>query len=111
MYNEATFVGNLTKDIEFTKTEGGVSIAKAGVATNDRYKTKSGETKDEVCFMDFEMFGGLADVANQYLKKGSRVLLVGAIIYKQWEKDGQKHSKHILRVETMKMLDNKPDEN
>lgn len=111
MYNKATFVGHLTRDIETIKTEGGVSISKSTVATNEKYKTKAGEVKEDVCFMDFEIFAGLADVAQKYLKKGSNVLLVGKIVQNNWvDENGTKKSKHILRVEDMKMLDKKPDD-
>jgi len=46
---------------------------------------------------------------NQYLRKGSKVLIVGRLKLEQWEKDGQKRSKHSVIVETMKMLDSKSD--
>jgi len=54
------------------------------------------------------MFGRSAEIANQYLKKGSKVLLEGRLIFEQWTaKDGTKRNRHSLRVETMKMLANK----
>lgn len=111
MYNTATFVGHLTRDIETIKTEGGTLISKSAVATNEKYKTKAGEVKEDVCYMDFEIFAGLADVAQKYLKKGSNVLLVGKIVQNNWvDENNVKKSKHVLRVEDMKMLDKKPDD-
>lgn len=110
MYSKTIMVGNLTRDIELIYTQGGAAIAKSAIATSFKYKTQAGEQKDEVCFMDFNIFGKTAEIANQYLKKGSKVLLEGRIVFEQWTaQDGTNRSKHALRVETMKMLDSKPE--
>ena len=62
-------------------------------------------------FFRFQYFGRSAEVANQYLKKGSKVLLEGRLVFEQWTaQDGSTRSRHSLRVDTMKMLDNKPQE-
>jgi single-strand DNA-binding protein len=69
---------------------------------------QTGEQKEEVCFLEFNMFGRSAEVANQYLKKGSKVLLEGRLVLEQWTaQDGSSRSRHSLRVEEMKMLDSK----
>jgi len=110
MYNELTVLGNLTRDIELRYTPNGSALAKGAIATSHKYKTQSGEQKEEVCFLDFSIFGKSAEVANQYLKKGSKVLLVGRLVFEQWTtQSGENRSKHSLRVDTMKMLDNKQD--
>ena len=94
-------IGNLTKDIEIIDT-GTTKIAKSTVATSYKYKDK-----EEVCFLDFTSFGRSAEVMNQFLKKGSKVLLEGRLVLDQWEaQDGTKKSKHSLRVDNMKMLGN-----
>jgi len=57
------------------------------------------------------MLGRQAEIANQYLRKGSKVLLEGRLVFEQWnDKDGNSRSKHSLRVEDMKMLDSKNNE-
>jgi len=101
-------IGNLTKEIEMIDA-GNIKIAKSSIASSYKYKTSSGEQKEEVCFLDFTIFGNLSNVANMYLKKGSRVLLEGRLVFEQWSaQDGTNRSKHSLRVDTMKMLgDNK----
>ena len=110
MYNKVIQVGNLTRDITLTYTPSGVAIAKSAIATSHKYKSTTGEQKEEVCFLDFNIFGRSAEVANQYLKKGSKVLLEGRLIFEQWTaQDGSTRSKHSLTVETMKMLDVKND--
>ena len=110
MYNKVIMVGNLTRDIELRYMPNGAALAKGALATSHKYKTQTGEQKDEVCFLDFNMFGRSAEVANQYLKKGSKVLLEGRLVFEQWTaQDGTNRSKHALRVDTMKMLDSKAD--
>ncbi|MGB1227615.1 MAG: single-stranded DNA-binding protein, partial [Poseidonibacter sp.] len=106
MYNKVIMVGNLTRDIELRYLPSGAAIAKSAVATSFKYKSAAGEQKDEVCFLDFNMFGRSAEVANQYLRKGSKVLLEGRLVFEQWTaQDGTNRNRHSLRVETMKMLD------
>jgi len=110
MYNKLVVIGNLTRDIELRYMPNGSALAKSAIATSHKYKTQTGEQKDEVCFLDFNMFGRSAEVANQYLKKGSKVLLEGRLVFEQWTaQDGTNRSKHALRVDTMKMLDSKSD--
>ena len=108
MYNKVVLVGNLTKDIELKYLPSGSIVATSSVATSHKYKSASGEQKDEVCFLDFTIFGKTGEVANQYLKKGSKVLLEGRLKFEQWTaQDGSNRSRHILSVDTMKMLDSK----
>jgi single-strand DNA-binding protein len=110
MYNKVVMVGNLTRDIELKYLPSGSALAKSAIATSYRYKTSAGEQKDEVCFLDFNMFGRSAEVANQYLRKGSKVLLEGRLVLEQWTaQDGTNRSKHSIRVDTMKMLDSKKE--
>ena len=108
MFNTVIMVGNLTRDIDLRYMSNGTAIAKSAVATSHKYKSANGEQKDEVCFLDFNIFGRSAEIANQYLKKGSKVLLEGRLIFEQWTaQDGSTRSKHSLRVESMKMMDSK----
>jgi len=112
MYNKVVMIGNLTRDIELRYLPSGSAVAKGAIATSYKYKTQTGEQKDEVCFLDFNIFGRSAEIANQYLKKGSKVLLEGRLVLEQWTgTDGQNRTKHSLRVDTMKMLDLKPVNN
>lgn len=110
MYNKVMMVGNLTRDIELRYLPSGSAVAKSAIATSYKYKSSTGEQKDEVCFLDFNIFGRSAEVANQYLRKGSKVLLEGRLVFEQWTaQDGTTRSRHSLRVDTMKMLDTKVD--
>ena len=105
MFNKVIMVGNLTRNIELKYLPTGSAIAKSAIATSYKYKSTISEQKDEVCFLDFNIFGRSAEIANQYLKKGSKVLLEGRLIYEQWtDSSGGTRGKHFLRVDAMKML-------
>ncbi len=109
MYNKVILVGNLTRDIELRYSQGGMGIAKTAIATSRKF-TSNGEKKEEVCFVDITFFGRSAEVANQYLRKGSKILVEGRLNFEQWvDQNGQKRSKHSVTVETMQMLDSRSD--
>jgi single-strand DNA-binding protein len=109
MYNKVILVGNLTRDIELRYSQAGMGIAKTAIATSRKFTT-NGEKKEEVCFVDITFFGRSAEVANQYLRKGSKILVEGRLNFEQWvDQNGQKRSKHSVTVETMQMLDSKGD--
>lgn len=110
MFNQMQLIGNLTKDNDLKYLPSGSAVYKNSVATSHKWKDQSGQMKDETMFMDIVMFSRSAEVANQYLKKGSKVFLQGRVVLENLiAQDGTKRSKHILRVETMKMLDSKGD--
>jgi len=109
MFNKIILVGNLTRDIELRYSQGGMGIAKTAIATSRKF-TSNGEKKEEVCFVDITFFGRSAEVANQYLRKGSKILVEGRLNFEQWvDQNGGKRSKHSVTVETMQMLDSKGD--
>jgi len=109
MYNKVILVGNLTRDVELKYTPSGTAIAKFGLATNRTYKdTMSGENKQEVMFIDITVFGRSAEVANQYLSKGKKVLIEGRLVLDQWvDATGQKRSKHSIVAEKVQFMDSK----
>lgn len=108
MFNQMQVIGNLTKDNDLKYLPSGSAVYKNSVATSHKWKDQSGQTKDETMFMDIVMFARSAEIANQYLRKGSKVFLIGRVVLENWvASDGTKRSKHILRVDTMKMLDSK----
>ena len=108
MYNKVILVGNLTRNIEVRHSQAGLAIANTAIATSRKFKDQSGEQKEEVCFTDITFFGRSAEVANQYLHKGSKILVEGRLVFDQWtDQNGQKRSKHSVAVESMQMLDSK----
>jgi len=109
MYNKVILVGNLTRDVEIRYTQSGSALAKVGIATSRKFKV-NGEQREEVMFIDLTFFGRTAEVANQYLRKGSKVLVEGRLILEQWvAQDGTKRSRHSVTVESMQMLDSRAD--
>lgn len=108
MFNKIILVGNLTRDIELKYSGNGTAIANTAIATSRKF-TVNGEKKEETCFVDITFFGRSGEVANQYLRKGSKILVEGRLSFEQWvdKQSGQKRSKHNVIVETMQMLDTK----
>ena len=109
MYNRVILVGNLTRGVGLKYTPNGMAIAKFGLATNRSYKDNTtGELKQEVMFIDITVFGRSAEVANQYLKKGKKVLVEGRLVLDQWvDSSGQKRSKHSIVADKIQFMDPK----
>ena len=109
MFNKVILVGNLTRDIELRYSQNGSAIAKSAIATSRKF-TVNGEKREEVCFIDITFFGRSGEIANQYLRKGSKILVEGRLTFEQWvDQNGGKRSKHSVTVESMQMLDSKSD--
>ena len=113
MYNRVILVGHLTRDVELKYTPNGTAIGQFGIATNRNYKdTSTGENKQEVMFIDVKVFGKSAETANQYLHKGSKVLIEGRLAFNQWvSQSGQKMSKHTVIAEKIQFMDSKNQNN
>jgi len=109
MYNKVILIGNLTRDVELRYTPSGTAVAKFGLATNRTYNdTVTKEKKQEVMFIDITLFGRSAETANQWLKKGKKVLIEGRLVLDQWtDNTGQKRSKHSVVAEKMQFMDSK----
>ncbi|MBC20616.1 MAG: single-stranded DNA-binding protein [Planctomycetaceae bacterium] len=103
-YNRVILVGNLTRDPELRYISSGTAVTEIGLAVNDRRKNQSGEWVDETQFIDITLWARTAEVASEYLSKGSSVLIEGRLKLDRWEKDGQKQSKLRVVGEKMQML-------
>ena len=108
-FNKVILVGNLTRDIEIRQIGGGSSVCDLGLAVNDRKKTQSGEWVDETTFVDVTLWNKTAEIAVQYLGKGSPVLIEGKLKLESWETDGQKRTKLKVVGERMQMLGGKKE--
>ena len=102
-FNRVILVGNLTRDVEIRYTPSQLAVTEIGLAVNDRVK-KQGEWVDEATFVDITLFGRTAEVAGEYLSKGSPVLIEGRLKLDQWEQEGQKRYKLKVVGEKMQML-------
>ena len=91
-FNKVILAGNLTRDPEMRYTPKGVAIATFTLAVNRRWKSETGETKEEVSFIDVDSFGRQAEVVAQYVKKGQPFLVEGRLKQDTWE-DKNTHQK------------------
>jgi len=103
-FNRVILVGNLTRDPNVRYTPSGTAVCEIGLAVNERRKNQSGEWVDEVVYVDVTLWGRTAEVAGEYLTKGSPLLIEGRLRMDTWEKDGEKRSKLRVVAERMQML-------
>src|SRR5688500_8346839 len=110
-YNKVILVGNLTRDPQMKYLPSQMAVVDFGLAVNLRDKTKSGEDREEVCFIDCSAFGRGAEVINQYCQKGRPLLVEGRLKYDTWEdkQGGGKRSKHSVVVEDFQLLGGRGD--
>lgn len=103
-FNKVLLMGNLTRDPELRHTQGGMALAKFGMAINRKW-TQNGEQKEDTCFVDLTAWGKQAELLNQYVKKGSPLFVEGRLQYSTWEsQDGGKRNKLEVVVENFQFV-------
>jgi len=102
-------VYRLSADVELKYLPSGSAVAKLQLVNSTKFKSASGEQKEESCFICGSIFGKMAEVANQYLNKGSKIFINAELKQETWEKDGAKQSRHTLKIDSFEMLDSKTD--
>lgn len=109
--NKVIIVGNLGKDPEVRSFPNGDSVANVSIATTDRWKDKTtGEMKEATEWHRINFSGRLAEIAGQYLKKGSAVYVEGSLRTRKWtDKDGMEKSTTEIRADSLQMLGGKSD--
>ena len=109
-FNKVVLVGNLTRDPELRYTPKGTAIAKIGLAVNRVWTNEAGEKKEEVTFVDVDVFGRTAENVGQYMRKGRPILIEGRLKLDQWDdkQTGQKKSKLGVVAETVQFLGSAP---
>ena len=108
--NSVQLLGNLGRDPE-VKQVGDNKVASFSVAINENYKDKSGTLIERTEWLNVVAWGKLADIAEKYLKKGSKVLVEGKIQTRSWDKDGEKRYSTEVVARNFIMLDAKPTNN
>ncbi|MCX5709503.1 MAG: single-stranded DNA-binding protein [Candidatus Omnitrophica bacterium] len=104
-FNKVLLMGNLTKDPELRYTPQGMAVVNLRMAVNRRYKSKTGELKEEVCFITAVAWNKQAETCNQYLHKGSPLFVEGRLQSRSWEDNaGQKRSVIEVRAERVQFL-------
>ena len=96
--------GALTRDVEMRYMDNGTAISKTALASSREF-SKNGRESSEVCFIDLVFFGVSAEVAHQYLKKGSNVIITGQLMFSQWtDQAGVKRNSHNIKVKEMEIV-------
>jgi single-strand DNA-binding protein len=105
-FNKVILIGNLTRDPELRYTPKGMAIAKIGLAVNRTWRNEAGETKEEVTFVDVDVFGRTAENVGQYMRKGRPIMIEGRLRLDQWDdkQTGQKRSRLGVVAETVQFL-------
>jgi single-strand DNA-binding protein len=106
-FNKVILAGNLTRDPELRYTPKGTAVAAIGLAINRTWKSETGESKEEVTFVDVEAWGRQAEVIAQYMRKGRPLLVEGRLKLDTWEDKNthQKQSKLRVVLESFSFID------
>ena len=103
--NKVLLIGNLTKDPELRYTPNGTAVANLRIAVNRKFKDRTGELKEDTCFVTVTAWDKQAEICKQYLKKGSPIFVEGILQSRSWDTpDGQKRSTIDVRAERIQFL-------
>lgn len=110
-FNQVILVGNLARDPELRTVPSGQSVASFAVATNRVWQDQSGQQQEAADFHNIVAWGKLAELSEQYLKKGRKVMIVGRLQTRSWDaEDGSKRYKTEIVVSEINFLDRPGDE-
>ena len=111
MYNSVTLVGNLGQDPESRTLDGGSTVCRLSLATSRSWKNAQGEKKEQTEWHNVVLWNKLGEIAQQYLSKGSKVLITGRIAYRTQENpDGTKRYYTDIVATEMKMIGTKQND-
>jgi single-strand DNA-binding protein len=96
--NKVQLIGNLGKDPEVKYTASGTAVARLALATNERYKDKGGEWQDRTEWHNVVLWQRLAEIAGEYLKKGSKVYIEGRLQTRSWDDKTTNQKKYMTEV-------------
>ncbi|MDN8582518.1 single-stranded DNA-binding protein, partial [Eikenella corrodens] len=106
MLNKVILIGNLGRDPEVRYLPSGDAVANFSIATSENWKDRNGQRQERTEWHNISMFGRLAEIAGQYLKKGSKVYIEGRIQSRKYTgKDGIERTAYDIVANEMKMLD------
>jgi single-strand DNA-binding protein len=108
--NKVILVGRLGRDPETRYTGGGQAVANFSVATDETYKDRNGERQKRTEWHKIVVWGKQAEIAQQYLKKGSLIFIEGRIQSREWQdKEGQKRTSFEIVANNFRMLGGRPE--
>lgn len=103
--NRVFLAGNITRDPEIRHTQSGTAVSDLGLAVSNNYKNKAGEQVESTCFADVVVWGQQAEACQEYLSKGSPVIVEGQLQLDQWESEkGEKRSKLRVKANRIQFL-------
>jgi len=106
--NKVILIGNLGRDPETRYTQGGSAVTNFSVATSESWKDRqSGEQQERTEWHNVVCFARLAEIAGEYLRKGSKVYIEGSLRTSSWEQDGQKKYRTEIMARDLQMLDSR----
>ena len=106
--NKVILIGNLGRDPELRYTPSGTPVANFSIATAERFKGQDGEWQERTEWHNLVCWRRLAEIAGEYLRKGSRIYVEGKIQTRSWEgQDGKKNYRTEIVVDDLMMLDSK----
>lgn len=103
--NKVILSGNLTRDPELRSTQTGTNVLAISLAVNNRRRNQStGAWEDEACYIDCFMAGARAEALSKKLSKGQKIAIEGTLKWRQWDKNGEKRSKHEVRIDNLEFI-------
>ncbi len=104
--NKLFLMGNLTREPELRYTSGGAAVCGFGLAINRRYSTASGEQREEVCFVDIDVWGKQGESCKNYLRKGAPVFIEGRLRMDSWQdrESGKTRTRLTVTAERVQFL-------
>lgn len=109
--NKVLLIGNVGKEPEVRNLQGGSTVATFTLATTERFKDRNEEWQENTEWHNIVCWGRLADLAGNYIHKGSQLYVEGKITYRNWDdRDGDKHSVTEIKAEAIQLLDKKKRE-
>ena len=108
-FNKVILAGNATRDPELRYTQSGMAVVELGLAVNEKRKDAQGNWVDDVVFVDVTLWGRTAEVAGEYVQKGSAILIEGRLKLDQWtSQSGEKRQKLKVTGDKLVLLGQKP---
>ena len=102
--NKVFLIGNLTRDPELKHLPSGTAVADLRMAVSRKFRTQTGEMKEDVCYVNVTAWGRQAETCDEYLSKGSPLLVEGRLQFEEWEKEGQRQSRLSVVAERTQFL-------
>ena len=107
--NKVMLIGNVGKEPEFKSTPNGTAIVTLPLATTEKWTDKQGQKQEKTEWHRITLYNRLAELAGQYVGKGSKLYIEGKIVTNSWEKDGEKRYSTEIVANSMQFLSSKPE--